>query len=433
MAGRGVHQQSSPPYYAPPALHLRRRFDLSARGYGTGGNHAKKRKAIPAKGVASLKLGRYPFAAGIPYFMERKKGVWRGRTTAPTRKRTLDLMARTFEDLKARGDVITTDPRYIGESDIRAYADDIKRLDPETQAQRLRLLNDFLCSFGNRRMDDMIRSGEFLIPSAGPKPVRTMSADDLAKIFEVVGRMEGWTGSMCRGMCAIYFASGLRPSELRLAEYKDLDLKKERIFVSHPKGEGNWASRVWVDFIRADMMPLIRSYDKERAEYLRENGVSDAKYLFPNIHWRTGYYSENRFRQLARLISAEAGVDFSLKMFRSTLCSLTVNGDLSRLPAMGMQLRHSSPEITKKYYADIERGNVGKQLRPAWKETPIVTPMAMYAGPSVPNTNDFRRNHLDCFGDETIVIDFDNAYTGWEEWRTRGDSNPRHRLRRPKG
>ena len=81
--------------------------------------------------------------------------------------------------------------------------------------------------------------------------------------------MEGWTGSICRGMVALYFGTGLRPSELRLAELRDLDIKKARIFVRHPKGEGNWASAVWVDIIRMDMMPMIEQYARERKEYLR--------------------------------------------------------------------------------------------------------------------------------------------------------------------
>lgn len=109
-------------------------------------------------------------------------------------------------------------------------------------------------------MDEMIGSGELIVPKAGPKPTRTISTENLAMIFESIERIEGWTGSMCRGMCAMYFASGLRPSELRLAEYNDLDLKKEKIFVSNPKGKSNWATKVWVDFIRQDMLPLMR-YD----------------------------------------------------------------------------------------------------------------------------------------------------------------------------
>ena len=87
--------------------------------------------------------------------------------------------------------------------------------------------------------------------------IKFIGADDLGAIFDTVSKMEGWTGSICRGMVALYFGTGLRPSELRLAELRDLDIKKARIFVRHPKGEDNWASAVWVDIIRMDMMPMI--------------------------------------------------------------------------------------------------------------------------------------------------------------------------------
>ena len=378
------------------------------RNTRSGGKNAKKQNATPDRGVASLRLGRYPFAVGIPYFMEKKKGVWRGRTTPSTRKRDLELMAETMERLKAQGDVFTTDPRHMEESDVRAYADEIKRLDPDTQALRLRLLNDYLCSFRNRRMDDLIEAGELLIPSAGPKPIRTINPEDLVKIFESVKDIEGWHGSVGKGMVSIYFGTGFRPSELRLAEYRDLDLKKERLFVSSPKGEGNWATKVWVDFIRPDVMPMVREYDHERKDYLEDNGVENARYLFPNLHWHTGYYSEASFRRIKTKISEASGVDFSLKMFRATLTTLTVNGDLSRLPAMGMQLRQSNSETIKKFYADIQRGNVGKQLKPAWQETPILRRAET-------NLNEIRRNDLDAFAHRPPAIDFDNTSSGWEE------------------
>lgn len=38
---------------------------------------------------------------------------------------------------------------------------------------------------------------------------------------------------------------------------------------------------------------------------------------------------------------------------------------------MSVQLRHSKLETTQKYYACIERGQAGKQLRDAWMENPI--------------------------------------------------------------
>jgi integrase/recombinase XerD len=116
---------------------------------------------------------------------------------------------------------------------------------------------------------------------------------------------------------------------------------------------------------------MVRRYVDERAEHLAEAGVMKAPALFPNLLRESGYYSAQRFRVIKQKIVEASGVDFRLKDFRSTLTTVTVNGDLSRLPAMGMQLRHQNPETIGKYYADIERSNIGRQLRPAWSETPI--------------------------------------------------------------
>jgi hypothetical protein len=53
------------------------------------------------------------------------------------------------------------------------------------------------------------------------------------------------------------------------------------------------------------------------------------------------------------------------------LTSVTVNGDMSRLPAMSAQLRHASMTTTQRSYYAIERGVAGRQLKNAWKEHPI--------------------------------------------------------------
>jgi bisphosphoglycerate-independent phosphoglycerate mutase (AlkP superfamily) len=66
-------------------------------------------------------------------------------------------------------------------------------------------------------------------------------------------------------------------------------------------------------------------------------------------------------------------VEFMLKDFRSTLTSITVNQDMSRLPAMSAQLRHASIATTQKSYYAMERGVAGKRLRDAWKEHPIAS------------------------------------------------------------
>ncbi len=50
---------------------------------------------------------------------------------------------------------------------------------------------------------------------------------------------------------------------------------------------------------------------------------------------------------------------------------MTVNGDLSLLPAMSVQLRHKGPDTTSEYYAAIDRSVAVKQLREACSKTPL--------------------------------------------------------------
>jgi hypothetical protein len=51
---------------------------------------------------------------------------------------------------------------------------------------------------------------------------------------------------------------------------------------------------------------------------------------------------------------------------------MTVNGDLSRLPLVSEQLRHSKIETARNYYTRIEAGSAGKRLRDIWMENPVV-------------------------------------------------------------
>jgi integrase len=78
-----------------------------------------------------------------------------------------------------------------------------------------------------------------------------------------------------------------------------------------------------------------------------------------------------------RLIKAKVeritGISFKIKDFRSTLTTNTINGDLSRLNAMSVQLRHESPNMTRRSYAAIDRSAAGRELKEAYKENQIIT------------------------------------------------------------
>jgi integrase len=121
------------------------------------------------------------------------------------------------------------------------------------------------------------------------------------------------------------------------------------------------------------MVPYLERYLRERSAYLREHSVDQSMPMFPNLYQGLdGFYSANAFYIIKHDVELASGVDFKLKDFRSTLTSITVNGDMSLLPAMSAQLRHKTVGQTQKSYYRMEQGAAGRQLKNAWKNGPAV-------------------------------------------------------------
>lgn len=323
--------------------------------------------------VGRMRLGRYPFEAAAMNYMGRRHGTV-APTTETEEKRKYRYLGNVFEKLKRLGKVETTDPRHMGRKEMQEFMAWMREnhIDTSTQEKYIQLVNNLLESFKNHIVQEM-KSDGVRFPRAGKKPIRTIDKLDLDQIFDTANDMTGWQGSVARGIISLYFGTGVRPSELRLAEADDLKIKKMSLYVRHPKGEGSWASPQEVAIIRGDMVPIIERYLIERTEWLKKHGIAQAKPLFPSFgkNNKGDFYTANGFRQIKTKVEALSGVDFKLKDFRSTLTSITVNGDLSRLPAMSAQLRHSNLATTQKSYFAMERGVAGKQLRDAWKEHPV--------------------------------------------------------------
>jgi len=320
-----------------------------------------------------LRLGRYPFAAAVKHYEERRLGIV-GDSTIREEVKTLRHLGRVFESLKSDGRVSTTDPRKMGRKEIQAFMAWMRKrgLDPVTQVKYLKHLKNFLKVFKNHVISDMEADG-VRFPKAPRKPIRTLDLEDLQIIFQAADGLPGWHGSMARGMIALYFATGVRPSELRLARIKDLDMSRQTLMIQHPKGEGSWASAAEVDIIRPDMLPIIERYLAERQQHVQVAGYKEAMALFPNlVVGQNAFYSAPAFRKVKKEIEAASGVEFKIKDFMPTLTSITVNEDMSRLPAMSAQLRHSSLATTQRSYYRMQQGVAGKRLRDSWKETPII-------------------------------------------------------------
>jgi len=296
-------------------------------------------------------------------------------TTYREEERKYRYLATLFQELKEKGRIGSTDPRQLQRGEVQEFLSWMKErgLNPSYQEKLIGLLNAFLKFFKNFSIEEMKSEG-IRFPKAPKKPVRVIEHQDLAEIFSTAKKMTGWRGILARGMVGLYFATGIRPKELRLALIQDVDIAKRRFYVRHPKGEHSWASPQWISMIREDVIPFIERFLVERGEYIDGKELKNPKALFPSLDHRSkdGFYSHNGFRRIKSKIEELSGVDFQMKDFRSTLASMTVNGDLSRIPLVSEQLRHSKIETTRKFYTRIEAGSAGKRLRDIWMENPVV-------------------------------------------------------------
>jgi len=338
---------------------------------GVNARKARRLKQTDIEEVEGLKLGRFPFTAAATRYMERRYGTV-AKSTFEEETRKYAMLGRMLEALKEAGKLKSTDPRSLSRRDVQEFMAMMreKELDSSAQARYLQLLNNLLKAFKNFVLEEMKAEG-VRFPKIGRKPIRVISENDLQAIFETTEGMDGWRGSVSRGVVALFFATGIRPSEARLARLDDLNLEKRTFFVRHPKGEGSWASPSEVEIIREDMLPFLKRYKHERAEWLGKNGRSEIVALFPCLESETGFYTANGLRLIKAKVEKLSRVNFKLKDFRSTLTSVTVNGDMSRLPAMSAQLRHASMTTTQRSYYAMERGVAGRQLKDAWREHPI--------------------------------------------------------------
>ncbi|MGE0014742.1 MAG: tyrosine-type recombinase/integrase [Candidatus Methanomethylophilaceae archaeon] len=325
----------------------------------------KDRTELRSADLKSLKLGRYPWKAGVKYFMIKRE-PFLSSSTIEENTRKLLMIGNVLTELKSKGIVGTTDPRSMTAGDVEGLLLWMKKhgLEISTREKYLSISNSYLKFFGNSAIEQIrIEQGRIL----PPKPLKTIHAlniEELQLVFKALDEVGGHKGQILKGMISLAFCTGGRPKEILLSEVRDLDLKNDRFFVRHPKGEESWAAAQWVPLIRGDMLPNLREYK------LYRESISCGTYLFPNPTTKKPY-SLNSIRKWCREISASTGVMIRLKDMRSTLASLTVKGDLGRLKAVSLQLRHTKLSTTEHFYARINEGEIEHEIGDAWRDNPI--------------------------------------------------------------
>ena len=327
-----------------------------------GEDYIRKKKTVADLRKADLskvKLGRYPFRAGIKYYLAKRE-AFIGGDTPVEHERKLNLFATMFEGLYEREMISTTDPRHFSEGDIEEFLILIKSKSVTTQVSYMNILNAYLLVFKNRVILNMREDSQNRLPRASVgKPIHSIPLGDLKRLFETADTMIGPGAAMLRGYIALAFGTGARPNEVMSAELKDLDLENKRFFVRNPKGNGSWSDPQWTPIIQGEMMPYLERFLKERANLVEGSRV-ESKYLFPNIG--TGEpYTGNGFRRQKANLSKMSGVDFMLKDFRSTLATYLVNNG-APIQIVAYVLRHSQTRTTEQFYAAANKENLMKGI-----------------------------------------------------------------------
>ena len=243
-----------------------------------------------------------------------------GKSTLEYEARILRYIAIELEDLREKKRLRTTGPKFMGPPKIRVFLDWMrdpdahggKVLDPDTQIHYLSKMEGLLKANGNKVIERMRYEGYQFPQKVARKPIRALAEPDLVSIQEAairIGKAKGepasWRRAKARFLMTIYVATGLRPSELRLAYFADLDIRRWRVYVRTPKGAGVWAENRTVT-ITPPYRNEVLVFLQQREELLRFYGRQKATYLIPNVRGGAdNFYSSNHFRKLKKEVQED--------------------------------------------------------------------------------------------------------------------------------
>jgi integrase len=346
---------------------------------------------------------KFPLRTATREYLE-KRAERVGERTLDNEKRILIYLVEEIEAGKVKG-LTTTNPYKMGEKDVKAILDFLKRkeLENETTMKYLQFINGLLIHCGNRSLDDLRFNSPHLFPKRTRKPIRYLTENQLNNVRNAAEDVEGWKGSVLRFLTAAYPGTGLRPSELRTAHIEDLDTNRWTLRVRHPKGEGTFGARRTVA-IMPPFRKAILLYLDEREMFLRTKGMN-SKYLVPAlVKGKDEPYSSNHFRKIKKELEEATGIEFRLKDFRSTFATLTRKKDRGSLPDVSEQLGHSSLVVTQQFYSDIDANDVGQRLAEAWGQKP--SDSGTYPGTRT-------KTDLDSKSDKNVLIKPKEYITGY--------------------
>jgi len=290
-----------------------------------------------------------------------------GKATLRERESKLLYLLEVMLELR-----LCTDPRDIGKDEIDALVMWMrgKNLGLSYQAKLWQYLRGFLEYVGNNILDAMKARGQWKPPKRAYRPVTVKDGSWFSDTVSKLANETGWRPRMVLAATAIYYHTGLRPKELRLAALRDLDLQRWTLTIRHPKGEGSWA----VDGERVRLFPEVRPFVLDyldfRSARMCQLDVDPARVepLFPNE--MGGYYSDTGWRMARYKVFRGIDIDANYKVLRASFAQkLKDNG--APIENVSVALRHKTVATTEQFYARVRTERAWDALEELWSRPEV--------------------------------------------------------------
>ena len=313
-------------------------------------------------------MGRYPFREGVNEFLKYEEGHISESTFKTTRRRLLQISG-IFVELKANGEIASTNPRNIQSSDVDRFVAYRKKngMKNTTILKDLGLLEKLLTFFDN----DSVRRFKAKYPAHVPRKFKkrgpSMDEDIVQMIIDRAKRIDvnDWTRMEAYGVVVTTICTGLRPLEIQKLSIQNVNDDGEwiEIYAEHVKGEGTYGSERYIT-VHPDGAPVVRKYVQARRLKLEKVGKYEDAFVPPLKHIG-GYVCYNKLQKLKNLVERELEIRFDYRKCRRTYGQRAINEGQS-MHDVSLVMGHCSMATTQKDYCDKEEHVACRDMKNFW-------------------------------------------------------------------
>jgi len=331
-------------------------------------------------------MGRYPLRTTLREWIDAMKDYYAPSTLAYTTS-ILKVIEREFSIAKKGNPDLKGEPANWGENEVKAVILAIRRSDlsHNSQVQYLTALRGLLRFVGNGTMDKMKARYPTMFPRTETERKPSLTEDQLSLVLRATDQVEGWRGECMRFAFWTYAYTGIRLSELTLAEESDLDTQAWTLRVSHPKGERNYGMHRVLP-IPEPLRPIVSRFLREREKELARLVMLQAKPLMFPKGDPSKAVSKNTVQLWKSEVSKISGTSFTVHSLRRTYGQNLLNRGV-QLPTVSLMLGHSSTITTEKHYCRKDPDSARLEVIQAFAESrtvPSVNPPMIDRKESLP-------------------------------------------------